>query len=129
MRVSAGKQYGPEGVFRRYYLPFDSEVDIAALGTVTVVAEPQECFLGDELVIDSLRAPDFTVDEIIVGRTPQAIAAGVSAASVWSEVAVRSTLVFDPAGPGTNISIRMTNTFGAGATRAMATLFGVSANN
>jgi hypothetical protein len=121
--------YGPTGACRLYYIGFDSEPlaagGIAAGAALDIPAEPQEQFVGLELIVPSTLAPFFNINSITVGRIPQAIAAGAVGATVFSEVSFRAHLELDPANRGTNITINVTNT-DAVARRFTAALIGKS---
>jgi len=114
---------------RVYGLPIDSGVVIGIGVTLQLpAASPQKPFLGQLLIIPSTFAPFFVLNSFFVGTNNQMVANGAQPCEPYSEVSVNNILNLDPAGPGVDIILTVTNIGGAVPLerRFRATLFGTA---
>lgn len=125
------KPYGAGEECRFFPLDFDSAT-VAPAGVpvgvpTTIPANPQEGFIGKDLVIPSFLAPAFLI-QINVGNKPQTLQPGTFTSAVaYSEASQRTRLALDPAGPGKLYAIVVIN-IGAAPARFLATIFGDTVN-
>ena len=112
---------------RELAIPFDSgPVLIPAGAAVTVSAQPQTKFRGERITIGNSISPNFSIDDLKVGKDSQFSSPGSHLAEVFSSTAFGVRMLLDTATPGILISFSVTNISGAGA-RFRATIFGLSA--
>ncbi len=118
--------YGPDPGCRDYVLPFDSGADIPAGTTgVEIQTSPQTPFVGKRLIIGSTIAPSFIIEDLKVGKNSQFSATGGVSAEAFSEVGVGVALMVDPAYPGLDITLVVSNV-GDDDLRFLATFIGNS---
>ena len=103
---------------------------VAAGSTVIVAAQPQIIFRGSRLVVPSFFgadpvAPNFTVNDIRVGKDSQFVSAGPLPALAYLENAVGTAMGLDTCNVGQLITLNVTN-IGAAAHTFFATIFGTS---
>jgi hypothetical protein len=112
---------------RRQYLPLGATV-ILSLASGTVTARPQSiAFKPERLVIPATIAPDFTIDQILVGVMPQAVQTGSAPAEAFVANAVDTQLDCDTVQTSQDLVVTATNI--SGATRTFrGTFFGRSAS-
>lgn len=114
---------------RIWPLPFDSNNVAAAAGgvpagvRVRIPAEPQRPFLAESMLVPDTLAPFFDIDDIRVGTTSQLVFDGAQAAQNYTQDAVNNFLNLQPAGPGLNVILDVTNN-DVVARRFQATMFG-----
>ena len=92
-----------------------SSAAIAAGASFTIPVNPQVPFELDRLVAAQSIAPFFQLEDVKIGKDSQLIASGAVPAEVFSNVSVGVGLKGDPAYPGIQISIIVTNISGAPA--------------
>ncbi len=112
---------------RRLYLPLGATI-IASLASSNITASPQSiAFKPERLVIPATIAPDFTVDNIVVGVTPQSVQLGSAPAEAFVANAVDCQLDCDTVQTSQNFVVTVTNI--SGATRTFrGAVFGRSAS-
>lgn len=112
---------------RRLYLPLGA-TSIASLASSNITASPQSiAFKPERLVIPATIAPDFTVDNILVGVTPQSVQIGSAPAEAFVANAVDCQLDCDTVQTSMNFVVAVTNI--SGATRTFrGAVFGRSAS-
>jgi len=91
---------------RRFPLGFERKV-IAANGTDTVVANPQNLFRPERVVIPSNLAFDFFVSDLKVGQTSQLVSSGQIPGAIFSEVAIDTNIHFKTAEIGQAIPAQL----------------------
>ena len=104
-------------------LGFDSEVDIPALGSAIITANPQTLFRAKRLSVPGSIASDFTIDDIKVGNRSMLPAVGSIPAETFSNLSVGVRLKLTTAQVTMQISLSVTNISGA-PTRFRATMIG-----
>jgi len=110
---------------RQFPLGFDSgPVLIPALGTASVINNPQVVFKTERLVVPSDIGGSFVIDDVIVGKNSQFASNAVGIpARTFDERGVGVGLAGDTAQISQNVIIKVTNTSGAPA-RFRATIIG-----
>lgn len=112
---------------RRLYLPLGA-TSVAAAASSNVTARPQSiAFKPERLVVPATIAPDFTIDSILVGVTPQSVQTGSAPAEAFVANAVDCYLDCDTVQTSQDFVIGVTNI--SGATRTFrGAVFGKSAS-
>lgn len=110
---------------RQFPLGFDSgAILIPALGTASVINNPQVVFKSERLVVPSDIGGSFVIDDVIVGKNSQFASNAVGIpARTFDERGVGVGLAGDTAQISQNVIIKVTNTSGAPA-RFRATIIG-----
>lgn len=110
---------------RQFPLGFDSgAILIPALGTASVINNPQVVFKTERLVVPSDIGGSFVIDDVIVGKNSQFASNAVGIpARTFDERGVGVGLAGDTAQISQNVIIKVTNTSGAPA-RFRATIIG-----
>lgn len=95
--------------FCRTYFASQKVAAVPSLGFADIEIDVQKPFQASQVVIPSKIAEFFDILSFTVGVDPQIVANGTASAQVFSEVAVRSWMMLDPAFSGTNIGMRVQN--------------------
>ncbi len=112
---------------RKQPLGFASTGTVAAGASATITVPPQTLFRGRKLSVPADIAPYFTIDQLLVGNTPQFAAAGaLPADSFRADATGQDNLTMDSCPPGLVITMVVTNQ-DSSAHQFRATLFGDSA--
>lgn len=107
-------------------LPFDSVTDVAAGATVPITQRVERIFRCTALIIDSLIASSFLINNILVGADSVLSGVGAMPASAFLPEA-RTRLSFRTAQIGQSITLQVTNRSG-GPLRFTAAMFGDAAS-
>jgi len=120
------REHGPTKA-RRQYLPLGA-TSVASAASATITARPQSiAFKPERLVVPATIAPDFTIDSILVGVTPQGVQTGTAPAESFVANAVGCELDCDTVQTSQDFVVVTTNI--SGATRTFrGTVFGRSAS-
>lgn len=113
---------------RKLYLPLGT-TSVAAAASANITARPQSiAFKPTRLVIPATIAPDFTIDNILVGVKPQNVQTGSAPAEAFVANAVDTELDCDTVQTSQDLVTAVTNI--SGATRNFrGVYFGRSADN
>ncbi len=101
---------------REYPLGFLSDAQIAAGAQVRVISRPQIVFRGERLIIPSDIAGQFSINDIIVGKTSQKVSTTPVPGRVFDERGVGVRMAMDTAQISQDIVLDVTNIGGAAAT-------------
>lgn len=96
---------------------------VPAGDTVDITSRPQVLFRGRRLLVGSTIAPNFTIEDIKVGRNSQFVGTGAQPAEAFRDTATGDNISLDTCKPGVDISITVRNISGA-SSDFRATLFG-----
>ena len=95
---------------RRFTLPLDSQVAIAAGATFAVAAQPQQVFRGERMVISSAIAASFLVLDVIIGTKSQLASQGAVSGDIFAPTSFGVTMEMDTAQIGQQVIVRVQNT-------------------
>jgi len=93
---------------RRYPLGF-VQLAVPAGATVTIIAQPQLTFRPERFVVPRLVAPNFLINQIVIGKNPQLVSVGQIPADAFTEDSVDTSLGLDTANVGQLISLQVVN--------------------
>ena len=102
--------------YRRQPLPLPATPVNAGITSPAITQTSQRIFRMDRFGVPSEVAPSFTIDSLAINQEQQFVAAGVIAATLFSEVAVGTHLQGATAGRGSTVAIVATNTSGVNLT-------------
>lgn len=112
---------------RYHYIPMNSNGTVAAAAQAVVNTQPQNlAFKPRRIVVPASIAPDFTIDAIFCGITPQFVASGSIAAETFTQDAWQTEMDMDTVNTSQNFTLNITNQSGA-ARQFRATVFGKTA--
>jgi hypothetical protein len=112
---------------RYHYIPMNSTGTVAAAAAAVVNTQPQNlAFKPRRIVVPASIAPDFTIDAIYCGITPQFVASGSIAAETFTQDAWQTEMDMDTVNTSQNFTLNVTNQSGA-ARQFRATVFGKTA--
>ena len=113
---------------RRLYLPMNSDGAVAAGASQDITGRSQAiAFKPQKVVVPASIAPDFTIDQILVGVKPQAVQTGSASAETFVADAFDVEMDMDTLQTSQDFVISVTNI--SGAPRVFrATVYGRSAD-
>lgn len=113
---------------RRLYLPMSSPAPIAPGASFDITGRSQAiAFKPQKVVVPASIAPDFTIDQILVGVKPQAVQTGSASAETFVADAFDVEMDMDTLQTSQDFVISVTNISGAART-FRATVYGRSAD-
>lgn len=97
---------------RRYPLGF-VQLAVAIGGVATITASPQVTFRPERFIVPRSIAPNWLINQIVIGKNPQLVSVGQVPADTFTEDSIDTGLGMDTANVGQLISLQVQNISGA----------------